>query len=245
MMGQQPRLQRRLPGSLRRCLRQNRTSLRAAITAACVLLSLAGQSPVWAADPVWPVPQTGGEGMLLLTSSVYPLDIPFLGPGESFSWQVGAVLDGPESATATVELQGSGSLSSGPEAYTVTAQSCPVQWSGTSGKNATMLCGPGARQILAADTFSSGGSTAYPLGRFTNADQPWVLFRLERPATATGADGTLAFGIGIVAGDGDTTPRAADLAVTGANIVAYLVGAAGLALLGAFLIRFGRVTRQP
>ncbi|WP_066286548.1 hypothetical protein [Arthrobacter sp. B6] len=183
--------------------------------------------------------------MLRLTSSVYPLDIPSLGPGESFSWQVGAVLDGPESATATVELQGSGSLSAGPEAYTVTAQSCPVQWSGTSGRNATLLCGPGARQILAVDSFSSGGSTAYPLGRFTSTDHPWLLFRLERPATAAGADGTLAFGIGIVAGDGDRTPPAEDLSITGANVFPYLVGAAGLTLLGALLIRFGRVTRQP
>ena len=217
-----------------------------ALAAACLVLSLMGQNQALAADPALPVPQTGKDGMLRLTSSVYPLDIPHLGPGESFSWQVGAVLDGPDSATATLELQGSGSLSAGPDAYSITAQSCPVQWTGTSGKNATLLCRPGARQIAAADSFGSGGGVAYPLGRFTTADQPWVLFRLERPAGAAGADGTLAFGIGIVAGDDDGGTRPPpDLAVTGMNILPYLAGAAGFTLIGTVLLRAGRRKEQP
>ena len=215
------------------------------LAAACLVLSLMGQNQALAADPALPVPQTGGDGMLRLTSSVYPLDIPQLGPGDSFSWQVGAVLDGPPSATATLELQGSGSLAAGPDAYSITAHSCPVQWTGTSGKNATLLCGPGARQIAAVDSFESGGGVAYPLGRFTTADQPWVLFRLERPAGATGTDGTLAFGIGIVAGDDDggTSPPS-DLAVTGMNVLPYLAGAAGFALMGTLLIRAVRRQEQ-
>lgn len=216
-----------------------------ALAAACLVLSLMGQNHALAADPALPVPQTGKDGMLRLTSSVYPLDIPNLGPGESFSWQVGAVLDGPDSATATLELQGSGSLSAGPDAYSITAQSCPVQWTGTSGKNATLWCGPGAKQIVAVDSFGSGGGVAYPLGRFTTAEQPWVLFRLERPADAAGADGTLLFGIGIVAGDDDGGTRPPpDLAVTGMNVLPYLAGAAGFALIGTGLIRAVRRKEQ-
>lgn len=217
-----------------------------ALTAACLVLSFTGQNQAMAADQALPVPQTGKDGMLRLTSSVYPLDIPYLGPGESFSWQVGAVLDGPDSATATLELQGSGSLSAGPDAYAITAQSCPVQWTGTSGKNAMLLCGPGAKQIAAVDSFGSGGGVAYQLGRFTTADQPWVLFRLERPAGAAGTDGTLAFGIGIVAGDDDGGTRPpSDLAVTGMNVLPYVAGAAGFALLGTVLIRAVRRKEQP
>lgn len=144
-------------------------------------------------------------------------------------------MDGPESATATVELQSSGSLSSGPGAYTITAESCPVQWSGASGKNATLSCGPGGRRILAADSFAAGGGVAYPLGRFTTADQPWVRFRLERPAQAAGASGTLAFGIGVVAGDGEAEPVPADLSDTGVSVQPYLAAAAVLVGLGSLL----------
>ncbi|MGX9899676.1 hypothetical protein ACW0JT_06780 [Arthrobacter sp. SA17] len=217
-----------------------------ALAAACLVLSLMGQNQALAADPALPVPQTGKDDMLRLTSSVYPLDIPYLGPGDSFSWQVGAVLDGPDSATATLELQGSGSLSAGPDAYAITAQSCPVQWTGTSGKNATLLCGPGAKQIAAIDNFGSGGGIAYPLGRFTTADQPWVLFRLERPAGAAGADGTLVFGIGIMAGDDDGGTRPpVDLAVTGINVLPHLAGAGALTLAGALLVRAVRRKEQP
>ncbi|WP_247040685.1 hypothetical protein [Arthrobacter rhizosphaerae] len=217
-----------------------------ALAAACLVLSLTGQNQAFAADPALPVPQTGKDAMLRLTSSVYPLDIPYLGPGESFSWQVGAVLDGPDSATATLELQGSGSLSAGPEAYSVTAQSCPVQWTGTSGKNAALSCGSGAKQIVAAENFGDSGGVAYPLGRFTTADQPWVLFRLERPVGAAGTDGTLAFGIGIVAGDDDGGTRPpSDLAITGMHFLPYLAGAVGFALIGALLIRAARRKEQP
>lgn len=216
-----------------------------ALAAACLFLSLIGHNQAFAADPALPVPQTGKDGMLRLTSSVYPLDIPYLGPGDSFSWQVGAVLDGPDSATAALELQGSGSLSSGPDAYAITAHSCPVQWTGTSGKNATLLCSAGAKQIVAVDNFGSGGGMAYPLGRFTTVDQPWVLFRLERPAGAAGADGTLAFGIGIVAGDDDAgTSPPVDLAVTGMNVLPYLAGAGGLTLAGTLLVRAVRRREQ-
>jgi hypothetical protein len=136
-------------------------------------------------------------------------------------------------------------LSAGPDAYAITAQSCPVQWTGTSGKNATLLCSPGAKPVVAVDSFGSGGGMAYQLGRFTTADQPWVLFRLERPAGAAGADGTLAFGIGIVAGDDDGGTRPpVDLATTGMNVWPYLAGTCGLTLAGALLVRAVRRREQ-
>lgn len=184
--------------------------------------------------------------MLRLTSSVYPLDLPQLSAGQSFSWQVGVVLDGPTSASATVQLQASGSLASGPAAYRITARSCPAQWQGSSGTNARMSCPAGERRILSADSFSAAGTFSYPLGSFTTADAPWVLFTLEQPASSNagsadpaadpepGPDsGTLKFGIGLVAGGDETsaTPLTGPLATTGAQIFGYI--GAGILLIAA------------
>lgn len=183
--------------------------------------------------------------MLRLTSSVYPLDLPPLSPGQSFSWQVGVVLDGPTSASATVQLQASGSLATGPGAYRVTARSCPMQWQGTSGIDARMNCPGGGRRILSADSFSAAGTFSYPLGSFTTADAPWVLFTLERPTTMApvpepGPDAaTLKFGIGVVAGGDETSPTQLDapltgpLATTGAQILGYIGAAILLVAAGA------------
>ena len=217
-----------------------------------LLLSVAGSAA--AADNVIAVPETGGEGMLRLTSSVYPLDLPPLSAGQSFSWQVGVVLDGPTSASATIQLQASGSLASGPGAYRITARSCPVQWQGTSGTDARMNCPAGQRRILSADSFSAAGTFSYPLGSFTTADAPWVLFTLERPGTSgpesgpdTGSDsGSLRFGIGVVAGGDEasstppgsplTGPPGAPLADTGAKVLAWAAAGIGLVAAGAGML---------
>jgi hypothetical protein len=211
-----------------------RARCRSAVLTAAVLLLLqvllqAGAGTA-TADSVVPVPETGGEGMLRLTSSVYPLDIPPLSAGESFSWQVGVLLDGPKSASATIQLQAAGSLAEGPGAYRVTARSCPVQWLGTSGRNASMSCPVAERRILAAESFSAAGTLSYPVGDFTARDAPWVLFSLERPPTAGPEAGTLNFGIGVVAGGGDE-PAGQPLAYTGADVLGYVAG--GLALVAA------------
>ncbi|WP_307030379.1 hypothetical protein [Arthrobacter globiformis] len=199
---------------------------------------LAGAGPAAAADAVLPVPETGGEGMLRLTSSVYPLDLPALSAGQSFSWQVGVVLDGPASASATVQLQAAGSLAAGPGAYRVSARSCPMQWQGTSGNNARLSCPAGERRILSADSFAAAGTFSYPLGSFTTADAPWVLFTLERPGSAgfePGPDtGTLKFGIGVVAGGDETSTQ--PLATTGAQILGYLGAGIVLAAAGAAVL---------
>jgi LPXTG-motif cell wall-anchored protein len=200
-----------------------------ALAAAVLLLLLSGAGTAAAADPVLPLPETGGEGMLRLTSSVYPLDIPHLTPGQSFSWQVGVVLEGPENASATVEVQATGSLAAGPNAYRITARSCPVQWQGTSGKDAAMSCPAEERRILAAESFSAAGTLRYPLGSFTAADEPWVLFSLEGSRSASPDAGSLKFGIGVVAG-GDESSRN-PLARTGAEVLGYL--GAGIALIAA------------
>jgi LPXTG-motif cell wall-anchored protein len=200
-----------------------------ALAASVLLLLLFGADAAAAADPVLPLPETGGEGMLRLTSSVYPLDIPHLTAGQSFGWQVGVVLDGPESASATVEVQAAGSLAAGPDAYRITARSCPVQWQGTSGRDAAMSCPAEERPILAAESFSAAGTLRYPLGSFTAADEPWLLFTLEGPPSAGLDAGSLRFGIGVVAG-GDESSRN-PLARTGAEILGYV--GAGIALVAA------------
>ena len=176
--------------------------------------------------------------MLRLTSSVYPLDLPPLSGGETFSWQVGVVLDGPTSASATVQLQASGSLATGPGAYRITARSCREQWQGTSGTNARMNCPAGERRILSASSFSAAGTFSYPLGSFTTADAPWVLFTLERPSSGLEPDsGSLKFGIGVVAGGDETSatpltgPLGAPLANTGAQVLGWL--GAGILLVAA------------
>lgn len=203
---------------------------------------LPGMDVANAADPVLPLPENGGEGMLRLTSSVYPLDIPPLSAGQRFSWQVGVVLDGPDSASATVQLQASGALAQGPGAYRITARSCPVQWRGTSGIDARMSCPAGERRILAAESFSAAGTASYPLGSFAAADAPWVLFSLERPRSGGAETGALKFGIGVVAGGDEASPK--PLARTGAEVLGY--AAAGIALLAAgAAIVLSRRRRRP
>lgn len=200
-----------------------------ALAGAVLFLLLSGTAAAAAADPVVPLPENGGEGMLRLTSSVYPLDIPPLSAGQQFSWQVGVVLDGPDNASATVQLQASGALAAGSDAYRVTARSCPIQWQGTSGINARMSCPAGERRILAAASFSAAGTASYPLGSFTAADEPWVLFSLERPQSSGADPGTLRFGIGVVAGGDESSPK--PLAQTGAEVLGY--ARAGIVLLAA------------
>lgn len=212
-----------------------RERCRSAVLAAAVLLLLQAGAGAATADPVVPVPETGGEGMLRLTSSVYPLDIPPLSAGESFSWQVGVLLDGPKSASATLQVQAAGSLAEGPGAYRITARSCPVQWLGTSGRNASMSCPVAERRILAAESFSAAGPLSYPVGDFTARDAPWVLFSLERPPTAGPEAGTLNFGIGVVAGGGDE-PAGQPLAYTGADVLGYVAGGLALAAAGAGIL---------
>lgn len=211
-------------------------SLRAGSTALFIFLSIlvAGASPAAASDQVLPVPETGGLGLLRLTSSVYPLDLPPLAPGESFSWQIGVILDGPVSASATVQLLASGALASGPGAYRVTARSCPVQWRGTSGTNARLSC-PGQEQpVLAADSFSAADSISYPLGSFTGSNEPWVLFNLERPAGAASGAESLNFGIGVVAGGEETS--SGSLAATGTHILGFAAAGLVLAATGAAVL---------
>jgi hypothetical protein len=205
-------------------------SLRAGSTALVIFLSIlvAGAGPAAASDQVLPVPETGGQGLLRLTSSVYPLDLPPLAPGESFSWQIGVVLDGPASATASMQLMASGSLAAGPGAYRITARSCPVQWRGSSGTNARLSCPGQERAVLAATSFSAAGPIRYPLGSFTASNEPWVLFNLERPAAAVSGAETLKFGIGVVAGGEETS--SGSLAETGTHILG--LAGAGLVLAG-------------
>ncbi|WP_457973941.1 hypothetical protein [Arthrobacter sp. D1-17] len=217
----------------------------AALAVSVLFALLSGTGTAAAADNVIPVPETGREGMLRLTSSVYPLELPSLSAGQSFSWQVGVVLDGPISASATVQLQASGSLASGSEAYRITARSCPAQWQGSSGTNARMRCPSGERAIISANSFSAAGTFSYPLGSFTTADAPWVLFTLEsRASSETGSGlepgpepgpgaGTLKFGIGVVAGgdESSATPLTGPLATTGAQILGYI--GAGILLVAA------------
>ena len=87
-----------------------KSMMRGGATCAAVLLAMgATQGAAVAAEDLVPVPETGTPGLLSLSSSVYPLTLPVLGPAESFSWQIGLTLTEP-AATSSLQVTAAGEI---------------------------------------------------------------------------------------------------------------------------------------
>jgi hypothetical protein len=220
---------------------------------AAVLLIGAAPGAAVADDGLIPVPETGAAGLLALSSSVYPLVLPALGAGESFSWQIGVSVDQPTGA-ATLQLTADGEIA-GTETYVVAADECDMPWQGSSGLDGALHCPVGFTSRLAAVTLvEHRPDVVVPLRDVEEGKPSYLRFVLSRPAGSPDPqDATLALGIGITAAgkdDGGVTPpgqRPADpLANTGAAVLQGLFAGGGLLLLGlAVTAAAGRKKSRP
>jgi hypothetical protein len=194
--------------------------------------STAHAAPSGVFEPMRDVAETGQPGLLSLTSSVLPLKIPWLGPGDTFSWQIGLRLTEQPVANGTLEFIPYGRLVQPGTGYRLTAQRCETQWAGQSGSNAELSCAPGAKILLADALLEAGPTARIPFGDVAGSTSPHILFTLALPE-GSAASGSFSFALGFTV-VGDEAAMDDSLPHTGLTGVGAL-GAAG-ALLGAGLL---------
>lgn len=193
-------------------------------------------------EPMQAVTETGHPGLLSLTSSVQPLRIPWLEPGDSFTWQIGLHLADQPLGGGTLEFIPAGSLLSPDAGYLLTAKRCETQWAGTSGTGKELACASGATTLLDEAPMEAGATPRIPLGNVTSDTSPHVLFTLSLPEQtlpeaalpekSLPKDGfTFALGFTVM---GDDAAGSNKLAKTGLAAAGFL--AVAVLLLGAGLI---------
>ncbi|TLM70918.1 hypothetical protein [Pseudarthrobacter sp. NamB4] len=185
------------------------------------------------------ISETGQPGLLSLTSSVLPLEIPWLKPGDSFSWQIGLHLAEQPLADGSVEFIPFGGLVQPATNYLLTARRCEKQWAGQSGTNASMACASGAKIVLSDFPLGSGATAKVPLGDITASAAPHILFTLSLPKEAFPGD-PFTFAIGFTALGDDYPARQDGLAETGGRVSGFLTAAAALLGAGLYVTLRGR-----
>ncbi|MEW1810221.1 hypothetical protein AB0284_05895 [Pseudarthrobacter phenanthrenivorans] len=199
----------------------------------------ASASPPEDGEPMVQVAENGSPGLLSLTSSVLPLTIPALSPGESFSWQIGLHLKGQPAAGGSLEFIPHGALMQPEAGYVLSAQRCETQWSGQSGSGSELGCATGAGALITEVALDQGPTFRIPVGDITAGTAPHLLFTLTR-STGSAAAGPYTFALGFtVMGDGPSKDSNA-LATTGTFAVGLLTAAGALAGAGAIAVFLGR-----
>ncbi|SDQ44253.1 hypothetical protein SAMN04489738_0865 [Pseudarthrobacter chlorophenolicus] len=214
---------------------------------------LVGAVPVAAVadEQLIPVPETGAAGFLSLSSSVYPLALPVLDAGESFSWQIGISLDQP-SGESTLQVTADGGIA-GADTYVVAVDECDVPWQGNSGLGGNLRCPSGSTPRIAPVTLvEHRQDVQVPLRDLRGGTSPYLRFVLSRPAGSQDPpDTSLTLGIGVTAAGSDDVamvpphPRpSAPLANTGAAVLQSVFAGLGLLLLGAAVLAVRRPARR-
>lgn len=221
---------------------------RAASAAGVAAFLLTGAAPgsALADEELFPVPETGAAGLLSLSSSVYPLVLPALEAGESFSWQIGVSVDQPN-GESTLQLTADGEIA-GTETYVVAVDECDMPWQGSSGLGGALSCPMGSTSRIAAVTLvEHRPDVIIPLRDVQEDTGSYLRFVLSRPPSSPDPqDATLALGIGITAAgndDGGGPPGqrpAGPLANTGAAVLQGLFAGGGFLLLGLAVVAAGR-----
>jgi hypothetical protein len=171
------------------------------VCALAIMLSTASAAqaaPATVSEPMHAVPETGTLGLLSLTSSIVPLDIPWLMPGDTFSWQIGLHLKDQPLADGSLEFIPDGGLIHPGTGYQLTAQRCETQWSGKSGTNAELTCASGARTLMAGSILQMGPAARLGIGEIPAAQSPHILFTLSLPEQ-TASSGPFTFALGVTA----------------------------------------------
>lgn len=185
------------------------------------------------------VAENGSPGLLSLTSSVFPLRIPPLSPGESFSWQIGLHLTDQPASEGSLEFIPHGALMQPEAGYVLTAQRCEAQWTGHSGPGSQLGCTTGARALINEVALDQGPTARIPVGNITAGTAPHIRFTLTRAkGSATAEPYTFALGFTVM-GDDPTMDRNA-LPNTGTAAVGLLAAAGALAGAGAIAVFLGR-----
>lgn len=193
--------------------------------------SAAHAAPFEFYEPMGDVPETGQVGLLGLTSSVQPLEIPWLEPGGTFSWQIGLHLTDQPVADGTLEFVPYGGLIYPGTGYRLTAQRCETQWTGQSGTGSELRCSSGATILLADSPLEEGPTARIPFGNVAATTSPHILFTLSlQEGAAVAGPFTFALGFTVM---GDEAARPNDLAETGFAVVGSISTA--VVLLGAGL----------
>lgn len=180
--------------------------------------------------------------MLSLSSSVYPLVLPELDAGESFSWQIAISLDQPSGESA-LQVTADGEIA-GTETYVVAVDECGVPWQGKSGLDAVLRCPTGATSRIEPVTLAAHRQDVLiALDGLQKGTAPYLRFILSRPeGSPDPRDTALTLGIGITATGNDDAvsvpgPRpAVPLANTGAGVLQGLFAAGGLLVLGTAVV---------
>lgn len=183
-------------------------------------------------EPMLEVPETGHPGLLGLTSSVHPLEIPWLEAGDTFSWQIGLHLTEQSLADGSLEFIPYEGLIDVTTDYRLTALRCETQWTGQSGSGRELSCSSKTTTLLVDHPLRLGPTAHIPFGDVPAAGSPHILFTLSVPEKAAVA-GPFTFALGFTV-SGDEAARQPDLPVTGFAIAGAL--AAGVMLLGAGLL---------
>ena len=219
--------------------------------AGVIAVLLVGAAPVAAVadEQLIPVPETGAAGVLSLSSSVYPLALPALHAGESFSWQIGLSLDQPR-GESTLQVTADGEIA-GTDTYIVSVDECDVPWQGSSGLNGALLCPMGSTPRIAPVTLAEHRQDVLvPLRDLRGGTSRYLRFILSRPADSQDPPDTLlTLGIGVTAAGNDDAVAPPEqrpsvpLADTGAAVQQGLLAGGGLLLLGAAVAAAARRTR--
>ncbi|AUZ35687.1 hypothetical protein C3B78_15350 [Arthrobacter sp. PGP41] len=186
-------------------------------------------APADSYEPMRDVQETGQQGLLSLTSSVHPMQIPWLEPGDTFSWQIGLHLSDQPVADGNLEFIPIGGLLQPNTGYRLTAKRCESQWTGQSGTDAELECAAEARTLLADALLEAGPTARIPLGDVAASASPYILFTLTRPdESAVSGPFTFALGFTVM---GDEAARDSSLPDTGFS--GPLALTAGAVLVGA------------
>jgi LPXTG-motif cell wall-anchored protein len=219
-------------------------SVRAGSVMAAMALCLgpasgASAAPADDGEPMVQVAENGRPGLLSLTSSVFPLTIPALSPGESFSWQIGLHLTDQPAAGGSLEFIPHGALMQPEAGYVLTAQGCETQWTGQSGTGSQLGCTTGARALVTEVALEHGPTARIPVGNITVGTSPHILFTLTRSkGSAIAAPYTFALGFTVMGDDQMRDSNA--LPSTGAATTGLLAAAGALAGAGAIAMILGR-----
>ena len=216
----------------------------AALAAACLCVLTLGAAPTASADPgmitadlkepMHDVPETGMSGLLSLSSSVLPLQVPWLAPGDSFSWQIGLHLRDQPVAGAALEFIPDGGLIHPGTGYRLTAQHCQTQWVGRSGVNSQLNCPSGTSTLFAESILQMDPATVITLRDLSAHESPHILFTLSLPENAA-SSGSFTFALGFTA-MGDTKTSADEMPFTG--LMAGLLPIACALLASGLIARF-------
>lgn len=193
-------------------------------------------APYESHEPMQAVAETGRPGLLSLTSSVQPLTIPWLEPGDSFTWQIGLHLADQPLADGTLEFIPAGGLLNPDAGYRLTAQRCETQWTGSSGTGRPLSCPSGATTLLDETPLQAGPTPRIPFGNVTADTNPHLLFTLSLPEKSLPGKSvpnesfTFALGLTVMGDDAAGTNKLANtgMAAAGALGVAVLLLGSGL-----------------